>query len=48
MKVKVLGPGCAKCRKLFTETEKAVAQSGVNATVEKVEKIADMLDMGTR
>lgn len=46
MKVKVLGPGCAKCKKLFVETEKAVAQAGVNATVEKVEKIADMLDLG--
>lgn len=46
MNVKVLGPGCAKCKKLFTEVEKAVAQSGVSATVEKIETIAEMLDMG--
>jgi len=44
--VKVLGPGCARCKQLFIEVEKAVAQAGVSATVEKIEKLADMLDMG--
>ena len=37
--VQVLGPGCAKCEKLKQNAEEAVAQSGVEATVEKVTDI---------
>ena len=33
MKIKVLGTGCAKCKKLFTEAEKAIVE------LEKVEQI---------
>jgi len=46
MKIKVLGTGCAKCRKLFAEAEKAVAASGVDAQLEKVEGIDDILSYG--
>ncbi len=46
MKVKVLGPGCDKCKKLYAEVQKAVAASGLPVDVEKVEKIADMIDLG--
>jgi small redox-active disulfide protein 2 len=46
MKIKVLGPGCAKCRKLYAEAEKAIASSGVKAELEKVEKIEDIIRYG--
>lgn len=46
MNVKVLGTGCAKCKKLYAEAEKAVAQSGVAATLEKVEKIDEIMKFG--
>jgi len=36
MKIKILGTGCRKCRKLYAEAEKAVAASGVAAELEKV------------
>ena len=39
MKIKVLGPGCPKCKKLYAEAEKAIAASGVKADLEKIEEI---------
>lgn len=46
MKVKVLGPGCAKCRQLYAEAEKALAASGVEAELEKVEKLDEIMAHG--
>ena len=46
MEIKVLGTGCPKCKKLFGEAEKAVAEAGVPATVTKVEKIDDIMSYG--
>lgn len=46
MKIKVLGTGCAKCNKLYTEAEKAIAQSGVSAELEKVEGIDEIISYG--
>jgi small redox-active disulfide protein 2 len=46
MKIKVLGPGCMKCKKLYAEAEKAVTASGVAADIEKVEKIDDIMQYG--
>ncbi len=46
MKIKVLGPGCAKCKKLYTEAERAVASSGVQVELEKVEKIDEIMEFG--
>ena len=46
MKIKVLGTGCAKCKKLYAETEKAVAASGVKADLEKVESIDEIVAYG--
>jgi small redox-active disulfide protein 2 len=46
MKIKVLGPGCPKCKKLFAEAQKAIASSGVAADLEKVEKIAEIIQYG--
>jgi small redox-active disulfide protein 2 len=39
MKIKVLGPGCAKCKTLYDEAAKAIAASGVVVELEKIEKI---------
>ena len=46
MKIKVLGTGCAKCKKLYAEAEKALASSGVKAELEKVEKIEEIIQYG--
>ena len=42
MDVKVLGPGCAKCHKLYEEIDKAIKQLGLAATLTKVEKISEI------
>jgi small redox-active disulfide protein 2 len=46
MEIKVLGPGCANCKRLYAEAEKAVAQSGQQATITKVEAIEDIVAYG--
>jgi small redox-active disulfide protein 2 len=46
VKIKVLGTGCAKCKKLYAEAEKAVAASGVSVALEKVEKIDEIMKHG--
>lgn len=46
MKIKVLGTGCPKCKKLYAEAEKAIAISGVKAELEKVEKIEEIIKYG--
>jgi len=46
MKIKVLGVGCAKCKKLYAEAEKAVTALGVPAEIEKVEKIDEIMTYG--
>jgi small redox-active disulfide protein 2 len=46
MKVQILGTGCPKCRALTANAEKAVAELGLHAEIEKVDKIADIARMG--
>ncbi|MFH1131841.1 MAG: thioredoxin family protein [Pseudomonadota bacterium] len=46
MKIKILGTGCPKCKKLFAEAEKALKDSGVNAELIKVENIDDIMKYG--
>ena len=46
MKIKVLGTVCPKCKKLYVEVEKAIASSGVNADLEKIDKIEEILKYG--
>ncbi len=43
MKIQVLGTGCAKCKQLTANTEKAVAELGIQATVEKVEDVREIM-----
>ncbi len=46
MEIKILGTGCAKCKKLFVEVQEAVAESGVEAAISKVEKIDEITSYG--
>jgi len=46
MEIKVLGPGCTNCKRLYAEAEKAIAQSGQPATLTKVEGIEEMVGYG--
>jgi small redox-active disulfide protein 2 len=41
--VKILGPGCANCRKLEAVTREAATQSGVEVDVVKVTDMKDIL-----
>ena len=46
MVIKVLGTGCAKCHQLEENTKKAVAELGLDASIEKVENIKDIMKYG--
>jgi small redox-active disulfide protein 2 len=46
MRIEILGPGCANCKRLFQEAERAVAQSGVAATLAKVEAMEEIASYG--
>ncbi len=46
MDIKILGTGCAKCKKLYETAERAVAQSGVTASLTKVEDIPSIMRYG--
>jgi small redox-active disulfide protein 2 len=42
-KIQILGTGCPKCRTLTANAEAAVKALGIDATVEKVEKITEIM-----
>ncbi|MDX9719793.1 MAG: thioredoxin family protein [Myxococcota bacterium] len=46
MQIKVLGTGCAKCKKLYAEAEASVKALGIEAELIKVEKIDDIMAYG--
>lgn len=46
MEIKVLGSGCARCRSLEKATRKAVEESGIKATVVKVEDYSEIMKYG--
>ena len=46
MIIKVLGSGCAKCKKLYGNVEAALKESDIKATLEKVEVINKLIDYG--
>ena len=46
MKIQVLGTGCAKCKQLTANAEKAVAELGLAVAVEKVEDLRDIMKLG--
>lgn len=46
MIIKILGTGCAKCTKLEENAKKAIAIKGIDATVEKVSDMGEIMDYG--
>lgn len=46
MKIEVLGTGCAKCEKLKKNVEKAIEKLSLNATVEKVSELSEIMKYG--
>lgn len=43
MKIAVLGPGCAKCKQLYENAQKAVAEAGVDADLTKIEDLQEII-----
>ncbi len=41
--IKVLGPGCPKCKTTYKNVLEALKQSSIEANVEKVEDIEEMM-----
>jgi len=46
MKIQILGTGCPKCKKLVQHAEEAVKSLGLNAEIEKVTQISDIMKFG--
>lgn len=46
MNIKILGPGCQRCKVLERTTREAVIETGINASVEKVEDIVKIMEYG--
>ena len=46
MDIKILGPGCAKCVKLYEITAEAARETGVPANIEKITGIAEIASYG--
>jgi len=45
-KIQILGTGCPKCKALTANAEAAVKALGIEAELEKVEKIQDIMKFG--
>jgi len=43
MEIKILGPGCAKCKTLEKLTRDVVSKNGIDATITKVEDIMEIM-----
>jgi small redox-active disulfide protein 2 len=46
MQIRVLGPGCARCKTLAENTVEAVRVSGIDATVEEVHDPMELVSLG--
>lgn len=46
MEIKILGPGCAKCKTLDKLTREVVEKNGIIATITKVEDIMEIMKYG--
>ncbi len=45
-KIQILGTGCAKCEKLAGNAKAAVSELGIEAEIEKVTQLNDIMAMG--
>jgi len=46
MIIKILGTGCPKCKTLETNARNAVVSSGIDASVEKVTDLKEIMNYG--
>ncbi|MBU3926910.1 MAG: redox-active disulfide protein 2 [Bacteroidetes bacterium GWF2_41_31] len=46
MEIKILGPGCPKCKTLEKATREVVEKEGIQATITKVEDIMKIMEYG--
>ena len=46
MKIEILGSGCAKCKKLYENTEHAIKSANVIAEITKVEDMEKIIGYG--
>lgn len=46
MNIKVIGTGCDKCDQLYENTKSAIEELGLNANIEKVEDLIEMVKLG--
>lgn len=46
MRIKILGPGCPKCKTLEKMTKEVVEKEGFNADITKVEDIMAIMNYG--
>ena len=44
MEVKVLGPGCAKCKSTYKAVEKVISDNNLDVKLTKVEDIMEMMN----
>lgn len=43
MKIQILGMGCSRCKSLTENTKKAVEMAGIEAEIEKVEDLKEIM-----
>lgn len=46
VKIEVLGTGCAKCKRMLRNVEKAVETAGIDAEIVKVEDLDEIINRG--
>lgn len=46
MNIKILGGGCSSCKKLYENTKKAVAETGIKADVEYITDMQKIMEYG--
>ena len=44
MEIKVLGPGCAKCKTAYNVVEKVIKENNVDATLIKIDDIMEIMN----
>ena len=46
MNIRILGGGCASCKKLYENTKKAVAETGITADIEYITDMEKIMKYG--
>jgi len=46
MIVKILGSGCANCKKLYTNTEEAIKDLAIDVTIQEVKDLDEIINYG--